>query len=102
MTTGEDEAQAIVGKMHGDLAYKIVGRSLILYFVRQRILFAAPCFLATALVDESAMGSPREPGRGLFREAALRPRNQRRRKGFLHRFLGFVERTADPDEGGED
>ena len=103
MAACEDQPQAIVGKMHGQLIgseFHRVGEGF--GFVAERILLFPLGFFAPALIDQLAVRGSRDPRGRIQWNAARRPRDQGRGKCFLHGLLGTVERSGDADQRSDD
>ena len=58
--------------------------------------------LMTSRIDQLAARGRRNPRRRIVRHADLRPMRERGDERFLHRLFCTIERTAQPDQPGDD
>src|SRR5712692_7803556 len=99
MTASKNEAQPVIGKMHGRVIHGEVSRqSEGRRFVKQRILFLKFGSLPPALVDQISVSGRSDPSRGVLRNPFAGPGGERGSKRFLHRLLGVIERSGDTNQ----
>ncbi len=106
VAAGEDQAQAVVGKVHGVIIV-ILGilerrGAEALGFVEQRVFLLRARAVAAREVHYAAPRGGQYPGGRVLRDAALAPRRERGDERILQRFFRPVERSAQSDQRCED
>ena len=104
MTTGEDQAQALVGNDPGPVDGG-VGRQIGAAFElapAHRVLLRRPHPVMAKAVDGAAARGGEQPGRRLLRHAPARPLFEGPRDGLAERLLGEVEVAERPRQRGQD
>ncbi len=105
MAAREDQPQPVVddrahpvGSVQGRVG--VDRRQLLLDrdFTAEQLLLLGQHLAAPQPVDRPVPGGRRDPGAGVVRHAALRPRLERRDEGILDGLLGEVEVAEDPDQ----
>src|SRR5438552_8057958 len=102
MATGEDEAQAVIGKIHGvsiNWIFRARGR---VSFLQQTIVFFLTNPIAPHEVHDFAARHRGDPRCWIPWHATHRPVSKRGREGLLHGLLREVEGAANSDEAGDD
>lgn len=99
MAAGEDEPQAVVGKVHSAFG-RLLALAGGLRLVAERIAFLAAGAVTAHGIDELATRGGHDPGAGVVRHSGLRPGSERGREGLLRRLLGQVEGAGEADQPG--
>src|SRR6185437_12263829 len=91
MAAGEDQSQAVVGKVHGFVfEVWLAGRGEGFDLVSDRVFFIANGTVAPDLVDQLAMGGRHQPRGWIGGDSRFRPRGERSGEGFLSCVFGSV------------
>src|SRR5690348_8007067 len=100
MAASKNESQAIIRKAH--LARVRTSSRVAFCFTQDLFFLFAPRSRAPGIINQPAMGGGGDPRSRIVRNALGRPSREGRRKSILHRLLGKVKRTGNPDEAGDD